>query len=99
LNVEYRDVRHIIPFVTQLWFFITPVVYTSSSIFKNLPSWTDSLLGLNPMSGVVEGFRWALLGAPSPGPMVGVSAAVVLALLISSLVYFRRVEGNFADVV
>jgi lipopolysaccharide transport system permease protein len=96
LNVQYRDVRYTIPFLSQLWLFATPVAYPSSL----LPEPWRSLYGLNPMAGVVEGFRWALLGRMAvPGPLIAVSAAAVLALLIGGLWYFSRVEQAFADVV
>lgn len=96
LNVQFRDVRYTIPFLTQLWMFATPVAYPSSLV----PEKWRALFGLNPMAGVVEGFRWALLGKPnSPGPLLWVSLASVLVLLIGGLVYFRRMESTFADVV
>ena len=96
LNVQYRDVRYTIPFLTQFWLFITPIAYPSSLV----PEGWRTLYGLNPMAGVVEGFRWALLGTENaPGPMVAVSVAVVVALLVGGLYYFRRMEKTFADVV
>jgi lipopolysaccharide transport system permease protein len=96
LNIQYRDIRYTIPFLTQLWMLATPVAYPSSLI----PERWRSLYGLNPMAGVVEGFRWALLGkAGNPGPLIWVSGAVVLLLLISGLAYFRRMESSFADIV
>ena len=95
LNVQYRDVRYVLPFVTQFWMFATPVVYPSSLLAE---PWR-TVYGLNPMVGVVEGFRWALLGTPPPGPMLVVSAAVAVALLISGAAYFRRVERTFADLI
>lgn len=96
LNVQYRDVRYTLAFVTQIWLFVTPVAYPSSIVPE---SWR-LLYGLNPMAGVVEGFRWALLSnASPPGPMLGVSAAMVLAILAGGLFYFRRMERSFADLV
>ncbi len=96
LNVRYRDVRYTIPFLTQLWLFATPVAYPSSLV----PEQWRALLGLNPVAGVVEGFRWALLGkAEGPGPLLLVSIAVVVALLIGGLAYFRQTERTFADLV
>lgn len=96
LNVQYRDVRYTIPFLTQFWLFATPVAYPSSLVPE---SWR-ALYGLNPMAGVVEGFRWALLGkAEGPGALIAVSVIVVVALLIGGLYYFRRMEKTFADVV
>lgn len=96
LNVQYRDVRYTIPFLTQFWLFATPVAYPASLV----PDFWRPLLGLNPMAGVVEGFRWALLGtAQTPGPLLAVSVTVVFALLVGGLHYFRRMEKTFADVV
>jgi lipopolysaccharide transport system permease protein len=96
LNVEYRDVRYAIPFLLQFWLFATPVAYPSSLVEE---PWR-TLFGLNPMTGVVEGFRWALLDtSTAPGPMVAVSAAVAVGLLLTGLFYFRRVESRFADVI
>jgi lipopolysaccharide transport system permease protein len=97
LNVQFRDIRYTLPFITQLWLFITPIVYPSSLIQD--PT-LRLLYSLNPMTGVVEGFRWALLGTDTaPGAMVLVSAVVAVLLLISGLYYFRRMERTFADVV
>ncbi|MEW6455188.1 MAG: ABC transporter permease [Acidobacteriota bacterium] len=96
LNVEYRDVRYVIPFILQFWLFISPVAYPSSLV----PERFRALYGLNPMAGVVEGFRWALTGkTQAPGPLLFVSIITVMVLLISGLYYFRRMEKTFADVV
>jgi len=96
LNVQYRDVRYTIPFLTQIWLFATPVAYSSTLIPE---SWR-ALYGLNPMAGVVEGFRWALLGkAEGPGALLAVSVTIVILILIGGLYYFRRMEKTFADVV
>jgi lipopolysaccharide transport system permease protein len=95
LNVTYRDVRYVLPFLTQIWLFATPIAYPSSLLSE---PWR-TLYGLNPMVGVVEGFRWALLGSNPPGPMLIVSSAMSLFLLASSAYYFRRMESSFADVV
>lgn len=96
LNVLFRDVRYTVPFITQAWLFATPIAYPSSLLSE---PWR-SLYGLNPMAGVVEGFRWALLGADTaPGPILFVSALVALGLLVSGLFYFQRMEETFADVV
>ncbi|MGA2134361.1 MAG: ABC transporter permease [Bryobacteraceae bacterium] len=96
LNVKYRDVRYTIPFLTQFWMFATPVAYPSSLV----PARLRPLYGLNPMAGVVEGFRWALLGKThAPGPLLWVSVAAVGVLLIGGLRYFRKTESTFADVV
>jgi lipopolysaccharide transport system permease protein len=96
LNVQYRDVRYTIGFLTQFWLFATPVAYPSSLI----PQKWRALYGLNPMAGVVEGFRWALLGkADPPGALLVVSIVAVVLLLVGGLYYFRRMEQTFADIV
>jgi lipopolysaccharide transport system permease protein len=96
LNVQFRDVHYTIPFLTQAWLFLTPIAYPSSL----LPEPWRTLYGLNPMAGVVEGFRWALLGVNNaPGPMTFVSAVIALVLLVSGAFYFRRMEQSFADVL
>jgi len=96
LNVEYRDVRYMVPFIIQFWMFATPIAYPSSL----LPEPWRTLYGLNPMVGVVEGFRWALLGTrTAPGPMIIVSSLAALGILIGGAFYFRRMEKTFADVV
>jgi len=96
LNVQYRDVRYTMNFLVQFWLFATPVAYPSSIVPE---SWR-ALYGLNPMAGVVEGFRWALLGKSSPpSALLFVSIAVVLVLLVGGLYYFRRMEQEFADIV
>jgi lipopolysaccharide transport system permease protein len=102
LNVEYRDVRYAVPFLVQLWLFVTPVIYPSSVVVRQLERWglPGWLAGVNPMAGVVEGFRWSLLGAPplTPG-LLAASVAVAAAVAVSGVLYFRRVERSFADVV
>lgn len=96
MNVRFRDVRYAVPFLVQCWLFATPIAYPSSL----LPEQWKPVYALNPMVGVVEGFRWALLGtASAPGPMILVSSATALALLLSGAFYFRRMERTFADVV
>jgi lipopolysaccharide transport system permease protein len=96
LNVQYRDVRYVVPFLTQFWMFATPIVYPSSLLKE---PWR-TVYGLNPMVGVVEGFRWALLGVGRvPGAMLLISSLAATAILISGAFYFRRMEKIFADVV
>ncbi len=96
LNVQYRDVRYIIPFLVQFWLFATPIAYPSSLLSE---PWR-TLYGINPMVGVVEGFRWALLGTQvNPGPMLLVSGIVTLSATITGAFYFRRMEKTFADTV
>jgi lipopolysaccharide transport system permease protein len=96
LNTLYRDVRHAVPFLIQIWMFMSPVVYPASLV----PTRWRWLYGLNPMSGVIEGFRWALTGSgQAPTLLLAVSGAAVLIVLIGGLVFFRRMEGIIADVV
>jgi lipopolysaccharide transport system permease protein len=95
MNVQFRDVRHTVSFLVQAWMFATPIAYPSSL----LPEPWRSLYGLNPMAGVVEGFRWALLGTPAPGAIIWVSTAASVAVLVSGAFYFRRMERIFADTV
>ncbi len=96
LNVQYRDVRYVVPFLVQFWLFATPIAYPSSLV----PEQWRPLYGLNPMAGVVEGFRWALLGrAEAPNALLTVSILTVIVVLIGGMYYFRRMEETFADVV
>lgn len=96
LNVRYRDVGHALPFVIQVWFFVSPVAYPTSTVPRD---WR-LLYSLNPMASVVEGFRWALLGGPAPNlSALAFSALLVGVLLFGGLVFFRRMERTFADVV
>ncbi|HEX9386234.1 MAG TPA: ABC transporter permease [Anaerolineales bacterium] len=96
LNVRYRDIRYTIPFLTQLWMYASPIAYPVSLI----PEKWRLLYSLNPLAGVVEGFRWALLGKESPDfSIMAVSAVVVLVVLLGGLVYFKKMEQTFADVI
>lgn len=96
LNAIYRDVRYVVPFLIQFWMFASPVAYSTVLV----PQRWRWLYGLNPMAGVIEGFRWALTGqGVAPGPFLWASAAAVLLVLMSGLAYFRRMEGRIADVV
>jgi lipopolysaccharide transport system permease protein len=96
VNVQYRDVRYVIPFVVQFWLFVTPIAYPSSLV---PPAW-QAVYGLNPMVGVVEGFRWALLGQTDLNwGMLAVSVVTIAAVLLGGLFWFRRMEETFADVV
>ncbi|MBI1881232.1 MAG: ABC transporter permease [Chloroflexi bacterium] len=96
MNVQFRDIRYTIPFLAQVWLLVTPIAYSSSLLSE---PWR-TLYGINPMAGVVEGFRWALLGTnTAPGPIIIVSSLVALVLLISGAFYFRQMEKTFADVV
>jgi lipopolysaccharide transport system permease protein len=96
MNVQFRDIRYLVPFLTQLWMFSTPVAYPSSLV----PEPWRTVYGINPMAGVVEGFRWALLGTnTAPASIVLASSLVTLTILVGGLFYFRRMERIFADVV
>ena len=96
LNVKYRDVQHLIPFLVMAWMYASPVAYSASLIPAG--KWR-MLYALNPMTGVIQGFRWALAGGKAPDPSIFVSAGVVIVLLIGGLFYFRRMERVFADIV
>jgi lipopolysaccharide transport system permease protein len=96
LNAIYRDVRYVMPFLVQFWMFASPVAYPSTLV----PERWRWIYGLNPMAGVIEGFRWAVTGhGDPPGAMIFVSAAVVVVMLVGGLLYFRKMEGTVADVV
>jgi lipopolysaccharide transport system permease protein len=95
LNVQYRDINHAITLLVQLWLFVSPVAYPSSMVQGG---WRV-LYALNPMAGVIDGFRWALLRGPRPGPTLLVSMAVTAVLLVSGVLYFQRTERRFADVI
>lgn len=96
VNVRYRDVKYAVPFLIQLWMFGSPVAYPATLV----PDAWQGVYSLNPLVGVTEGFRWALLGAAPPVPWaLGVSAAVSVAIFVTGMVYFRRVERTFADIV
>lgn len=96
MNVKFRDIRYAVPFLAQIWMFASPVAYSSSSV----PEKWKFIYGLNPMAGIVQGFRWSLLGKGQPsGLMLGVSVAVTAVILVSGVFYFRRMEKEFADVI
>jgi lipopolysaccharide transport system permease protein len=96
LNAIYRDVRYVVPFLIQFWLFASPVAYPSSLV----PAKWRWVYGLNPMAGVIEGFRWSLTGTGHrPGLMLGASAAVVIVVFVAGLAYFQRMETTVADVV
>jgi lipopolysaccharide transport system permease protein len=102
LNATYRDVRYVVPFFVQLWMFVTPVIYPTSAVITRLesmgiPGW---LYALNPMVGVVEGFRWTLLGSPlNVFPILAASSATSAALLVTGVTHFRKMERAIADVI
>jgi lipopolysaccharide transport system permease protein len=96
LNVQYRDVQHMVPFLITTWMYASPVAYSAGLITGQV---TRIIYGLNPMAGVIQGFRWALLGGPPPGELFIVSVVMVMLFFISGLFYFRRMERTFADMV
>jgi lipopolysaccharide transport system permease protein len=96
LNVQYRDIQHMVPFIIQVWMYASPIVYSIDIVPNGIWRW---LYGLNPMVGVIQGFRWALLGGDPPDITMVFSIGMVLVLLISGLFYFRRMEKTFADIV
>jgi lipopolysaccharide transport system permease protein len=99
LNAMYRDVRYVMPFLVQFWLFASPVAYPSSLVTKRWPSW-GWVYGLNPMAGVIDGFRWALTGrGQAPGALLVASATMVAVVLVGGLMFFHRMEGTMADVV
>jgi lipopolysaccharide transport system permease protein len=96
INVRYRDVRYVVPFATQIWLFVTPIVYANSALSQPL----RTISAINPMVGVVEGFRWAVLDTGSaPWDLIGISAVASVVLLAAGLAYFDRVERSFADLI
>lgn len=100
LNVRYRDVRYALPFLVQLWLFASPVAYSSDLVRDRFGPFWQTVYGLNPMAGVAEGFRWALLGEESPPPgMLLASGLITIVILIGAITYFRKTERTFADVI
>lgn len=96
LNVQYRDVQFVLPFTLQVLLFASPVAYSATLVPQG--SWR-ALYALNPLVGIIQGFRWALLGAAPPGPMAGLSILVTVALLVGGLFFFKRMENSFADLI
>ena len=99
LTVRYRDFQHIVPFIIQIGLYITPIAYPAEFAIEKLPKWAAGLYYLNPMAGVVQGFRWSLFGGQAPGGMFFISIVMVFILFLSSLFYFRKVENDMADYV
>jgi lipopolysaccharide transport system permease protein len=100
VNAIYRDVQYVVPFLVQFMMYVSPILYTADSVLKGKPAWVQFVYGLNPMAGVAEGFRWALLGTPPPSAVVMASSvAAVTLMLVGGLFYFKRMERSFADVV
>lgn len=99
LSVRFRDFQHVVPFIVQIGVFLTPIAYPAEFAIKSLPDWAASIYYLNPMAGVVQGFRWSLFGGDAPGPLMWVSFAMILIIFITGLFYFSKVEKNMADYV
>nr|PZN47115.1 MAG: phosphate ABC transporter permease [Bacteroidota bacterium] len=99
LTIRYRDFQHVIPFLVQFGLYATPIAYPSETIIDNLPRWGTVLYYLNPMAGVVEGFRWSVLGGAPPNAFAYLSFGVMAILFVTALMYFRRVERVMADIV
>ena len=99
LTVRYRDFKHIVPFIVQIGYFITPIGYPVSLVQEKFPPYLQSIYYLNPMAGVIQGFRWSILGGEAPGNLMYISFGMVLLLFVTSLLYFKKVEGQMADLV
>jgi lipopolysaccharide transport system permease protein len=96
LNVRYRDVQYVLPFIMQVWLFISPVAYSASLVTSPV---ARLFFNLNPMTGVIQGFRWSLLGSPAPGSFLALSVLIVAVFLVGGLLFFKRMENSFADVI
>jgi lipopolysaccharide transport system permease protein len=99
LSVRFRDFQHVVPFMVQIGLYITPIAYPAEFATKQLPEWAANIYYLNPMAGVVQGFRWSLFGGTPPGPLMWVSVGMIVIIFITSLLYFNKVEKNMADYV
>ncbi len=99
LTVRYRDFQHIVPFMVQIGLYITPIAYPAEFATQQLPKWAANIYFLNPMAGVVQGFRWSMFGGEAPGQLMWVSVIMILLIFITGLLYFNKVEKNMADYV
>lgn len=99
LTVRYRDFQHVVPFIVQIGLYITPVAYPAEFAVKQLPQWASTVYYLNPMAGVVQGFRWSMFGGEAPGNLMYLSVGMILVIFITGLLYFRKVEDEMADYV
>lgn len=99
LSVRFRDFQHVVPFMVQIGLYVTPIAYPAEFATKQLPEWAANIYFLNPMAGVVQGFRWSLFGGEAPGALMWVSLVMILIIFISGLFYFSKVEKNMADYV
>lgn len=99
LTVRYRDFQHVVPFMVQIGLYITPVAYPTKFAVQQLPTWASTIYYLNPMAGVVQGFRWSMFGGEAPDSLMFLSIFMILVIFISGLFYFKKVEGDMADYV
>lgn len=99
LTVRYRDFQHVVPFMVQIGLYLTPIAYPAEFATQQLPKWASTLYFLNPMAGVVQGFRWSMFGGDPPGALMFVSVGMVLLLLLGGLLYFNKVQDEMADYV
>jgi lipopolysaccharide transport system permease protein len=99
LTVRFRDFQHIVPFMVQIGLYITPIAYPADFAMQQLPKWAATIYYLNPMAGVVQGFRWSLFGGEAPGALMYVPFAMIFVIFISGLFYFKKVEDEMADYV
>jgi lipopolysaccharide transport system permease protein len=99
LTVRFRDFQHVVPFIVQIGLYITPIAYPAEFATQQLPKWAATIFYLNPMAGVVQGFRWSLFGGEAPGGLFWVSVGMVLFIFVTGLMYFRKVEDSMADYV
>ncbi len=99
LTVRYRDFQHVVPFIVQIGLYISPIAYPAEFAIKQLPKWAATLYYLNPMAGVVQGFRWSLFGGVPPGNLMYLSFFITLVLFITGMMYFKKVDREIADLV
>lgn len=99
LTVRFRDFQQLVPFMVQIGLYVTPIAYPADFAMKQLPSWAASIYYLNPMAGVIQGFRWSLFGGTPPGGLTFISFGMIILLLITGLMYFRKIESEMADYV
>jgi lipopolysaccharide transport system permease protein len=99
LTVRYRDFQHVVPFIVQIGLYLTPIAYPAEYATSHLPKWAATLYYLNPMAGIVQGFRWSLFGGEAPNEFLLITIITVVILFVSSLLFFKRIEDEMADLV
>lgn len=99
LTIRYRDFQYVVPFLVQFGLYITPIAYSSQTVSNNLPEWASILFYLNPMTSIVDGFRWCLLGNSVPSDYFWLSVSVIFILFVSSVYYFKSLEKTMADII